>query len=101
MFERAVRLCLVVHKLLFCACHTALLFNSQLVQTSQRKLDALDRPNRIRGVQVRGIRGTTPDEQIGMRSSSWRSPSFPLFSLTQNIEATKVYPRLHCLIVSP
>jgi hypothetical protein len=86
MFEGTVRLCLVVQ---------------QLLQTSQRMLDALDRPNRIHCVQVRGIRGTTPDEQLGHALVFLEEPESAASALAENLEAAKLTSRLHRLIVFP
>jgi hypothetical protein len=60
MFEGTVHLGLAVYKFLLGACHATLLLCHELVQTSQRMLDALNRPNRICRVQVRGIRCASP-----------------------------------------
>ena len=91
MFEGTVRLCLVVHKLLLCACHAALLFCRQLVQAPQRMLDALDRPNRIRRIQVRGIRGSAADEQFRDTLVLLKKPESAALALAQNLEAAKLH----------
>src|SRR5437763_11922545 len=101
MLEGAVRLCLVVHNLLLCACHTALLFCSQLVQASQSMLDALNRPDRIRWIQVRGIRSPAPDEHLRHSLVVLKEPESAASALAQNLEATKLPARLHRLIVFP
>ena len=70
MFEGTVSLRLVVHKLLLCTGHTTLLFRRKLIQAAQSVLDALNRPDRIRRIQVRGIRGSASINSSGTRSSS-------------------------------
>ena len=52
VLERTICLGLIIHKFLLGACHAILLLGCQFVQASQRMLDTLDRPDRIRRVQV-------------------------------------------------
>ena len=101
MFEGAVCLCLVVYKLLVCPRHATPLIRRQLIQTSQRMLDALDGPNRIRRTQVRGIRSSASDKQLRDTLVVLKEPESAASALAQNLEAAKLTAGLHRLIVSP
>src|SRR5579862_2375978 len=64
-------------------------------------LDTLDRPNRIRRIQVRGICGPAPDEQLWHALVFLKEPHSAGLALAQNLEAAKLPSRLHRLIIFP
>ncbi len=64
MFEWPIALQLIVGEFLFNPHHAPLLVCSELVQTPQSVLDALDGPDWVDRVEVCGVRGFSTNEQV-------------------------------------
>ena len=94
-------MCLVVRQLLFDPDHTALLVVCELVQIPQRVLDTLDRSNRIRGIQVCGIRRLASHKHVRNALIVLKRTKARDLAPAENLEAPKNTARLKTLIVTP
>ena len=94
MFEWAFCLGLVVHQLLLDPGHAALLVVRELVQISQRVLYALDRSNRIHGIQLGGVCGLSAYEHVRNAFVVLEQSKAASLAPTENLEAPKKPTRL-------
>ena len=101
VLERAIRLRLIVRKLLLDADHSILLLRCEAVEISQGVFDALDSPNGVRGVEVCRIRGSSAYKELRQTLVLLQHSESAAPSSAQDLETPEITAWLRRLIVTP